>query len=376
MESPEVIIVGAGIAGLGVGWRVALDGRRVLIFDAGEAGRESTWAAGGMLAPAAEIAFEEMDLYELQRESLARWRSFAVELERASGRSVGYRTDGTLVVADDRDSAVALKRVYDFQREHGVPVEWLDVDDALDLEPMLSPRLTAVVSAPTDHQVDNRAAADALLIAARRAGAEVREHAPVSAIEQGGARLSVVLADGQAVTADVVVLAAGAWSGSISGLDPAPPVRPVKGQALSVRQTQRPGLQLRHVVRGPRAYLVPKDDGRVVVGATSEERGFDKSVTVGGVFRLLEAAIDVVPGVEEMEIVETWAGLRPACRDHRPLLGRSHQPRIVYATGLFRHGILLAPVTADEVAREVVSILNGSPETPSVLAPFSPLRFN
>jgi glycine oxidase len=279
------------------------------------------------------------------------------------------------VVADDRDSAVALRRLYDFQRAHGVPVAWLALDDALDAEPLLSPRLTAVVSAPGDHQVDNRALADALAWACRRAGVEIVEHAPVRLVEPDVARPAVRLADGTRREARAVLLAAGAWSRGIDGLLPAPPVRPIKGQMLSLRQLPEEGLALRYVVRGPRAYLVPKPDGRLVVGATSEERGLDTTVTAGGVYRILEAAVEVVPGVEEMPLVETWAGLRPASRDHRPLLGRSPHPGVVYATGHYRHGILLAPVTADEVAAEVDALLDGRAETRLLLGPFSPLRF-
>ncbi|MDT7856955.1 FAD-dependent oxidoreductase [Rubrivirga sp. S365] len=398
MDNVDVAVVGGGVAGLGVAWRLAQRGRRVALFERGRAGRGASWAAAGMLAPDAEAGFEELDLYALGHESLARWPAFAAEVEAASGRGVGYRTDGTFVVADDRDAARALRRLFRFQTEHGAAVEWLTGDEAAEREPLLSPRLPAAVWSPDGHQVDNRALVDALRVAAEGAGVEVHEGAHVTAVEPGGSRpgdrpaLSVTREPGGAdsgesepggaerVEAGVVVLAAGAWSGAVGGLTPAPPVRPVKGQALSLRMTD--ALTLRHVVRGPDAYLVPKADGRLVVGGTSEERGWDAAVTAGGLFRLLEGAVPLVPAVEEMELVETWVGHRPASRDHGPLLGRSEHAGVVYATGQYRHGVLLAPVVADEVAAEVDALLEaggagwgGEAETRPLLAPFSPRRF-
>ena len=376
MDRVDVAVVGGGVAGLGVAWRLAGRGRRVAVFERGRAGRGASWAAAGMLAPAAEAGFEALDLYALGHESLARWPAFAREVGAASGRDVGYRTEGTFVVADDRDSARALRRLFRFQTEHGADVEWLTGDEAAEREPLLSPRLPAAVWSPGDHQVDNRALVEALVVAAERAGVAVHEGAEVAAVEPGARpALAVERGDGggaERVEAGAVVLAAGAWSGGVGGLAPAPPVRPVKGQALSLRMPD--GLRLRHVVRGPDAYLVPKPDGRLVVGATTEERGWDAAVTAGGLYRLLEGAVALVPGVEEMAVEETWAGLRPAARDHAPLLGRSGHAGVVYATGQYRHGVLLAPVVADAVAADVDALLDGA-EGPALLAPFSPLRF-
>ena len=363
-------MVGAGVAGLGVAWRLAQRGWTVTVLDRGAAGRGTSWAAAGMLAPAAEIGFEELDLYALGRESLARWPAFAAELEAAAGVSVGLDTTGTLVVADDRDSAAALRRLFAFQQAHGAPVEWLSADEALEREPMLSPRVPAAVWSPDDHQVDNRAVVAALVAACRAAGVELREHAEVARVESGPA---LRLADGARVEAEAVVVAAGAWIAELGGLAPAPPVRPVKGQALSVRMTD--ALRVRHTIRGPRAYLVPKPDGRLVVGATSEELGFDTAVTAGGLYRLLDGAVRVLPAIEELDVVETWAGLRPASRDHAPLLGRTAVPGVHVATGLYRHGLLLLPAVSAAVADEVEAAHAGREPAPA-LAPFSPSRFS
>lgn len=364
-------VIGAGPIGMGVAWRLAQAGRRVTVFERDRAGRGAIWAAAGMLAPDAEIGFEELDLYRLGRESNARWPAFARELEAASGRPVGYDDAGTILAADDRDSAAALRRLFAFQQAHGARTTWLAPDDALDLEPLLSPRLPAAVWSPDDHQVDNRLVPDALAEAVLRAGGEIREQTPVAAVEPGDAP-AVRLSDGTRVEARVVVLAAGAWSRHVGGLSPAAPVRPVAGQALALRVADD-ALRLRHVIRGPRAYLVPKAY-RVVVGATSEERGDGAPVTAGGVYRLLDGAVRVVPAVEEWDWVETWTGLRPASPDHAPLLGDSPHAGVVYATGHYRHGMLLLPVTSDAVAALVSARLDGSEAVPDVLAPFSPRR--
>ena len=371
--TPDVLVVGAGVAGLGVAWRLAQSGLAVTVLDRGAAGRGATWAAAGMLAPSAEIGFEELDLYALGRESLARWARLRRRARgAATGVSVGLSTAGTLVVADDRDSLLRLRRLFDFQTAQGAPVDWLSGEAAREREPLLSPRVPAAVWSASDHQVDNRRLAEALVRAVEAAGGTIRHDATVASVQPDAARPAVTLASGERLEARAVVLAAGAWTAGIAGVVPAP-VRPVKGQMLSLRQTD--SVRLGVTVRGPDAYLVPKPDGRLVVGATSEERGHDTAVTAGGLFRLLEGAVAVVPGVEELEVLETWAGLRPASRDHAPVLGRTAAPGVAAATGHYRHGILLAPVTADEVAADVRAMLAHSAETPPVLRPFSPLRF-
>ncbi len=370
-----VVIIGGGAIGLAVGWRIARAGRAVTLFERGEAGRGTSWLAAGMLAPDAEIQFEEEALYALSRESLRRWPAFAADLEEAAGHGVDYRTEGTFVVADDRDSAEALRRLYDFQQARGLAVEWLSGPEALEREPFLAPRLSAAVFAPEDHQVDNRRVLKALRTAFEKAGGTLREHAPIRAVEPDDEAPSVVTEEGERVEAKQVVVAAGVWSGQIEGLPKGaqPAVRPVKGQMIEL-QMRRP-FGLKHVVRGPGAYLAPKSDGRLLVGATTEERGFDTEVTAGGLFQLLEGAWEVVPGILDLAVTDTWAGLRPASRDHGPLLGRHPAaPGVVFATGHYRHGILLTPVTAEAVARLVLGEGAGG-ETSPLIAPFSPARF-
>jgi len=367
----DVLIVGGGTIGLAIGFELVRRGTRTTIFEKDRAGRGTSYQAAGMLAPDAEIEFEERELYDFNRESLRRWPDFADRVEAASGQSVDYRDEGTLIVADDRDAAEALERLYTFQQDQGLNVEWLTGEEAREIEPFVAPRLSAAVFAPSDHQVDNRRLVDALRTAFQAEGGTLHEHTPVQAVVPDAETPAVRTADGERVAGDRVVVAAGVWSRELDGLTPdaQPPVRPVKGQMIQMRRT-RP-FDLQHVVRGPEAYLAPKSDGRVVMGATSEELGFDTTVTAGGLFDLLEGGWEVVPGIRDLPVDETWAGLRPASRDHAPLLGASAAPGVAMATGHYRHGILLTPITAEEMARLVCT-----GETSEWIEPFSPQRFS
>ena len=367
----DVLIVGGGTIGLSIGFELVRQGTPVTVFERDQAGRGTSYQAAGMLAPDAEIEFEERELYDLNRESLRRWPDFAQRVETASGQSVDYRNEGTLIVADDRDSAEALERLYEFQRGQGLDVEWLTGEEAKEIEPFVAPRLSAAVFAPSDHQVDNRRLVDALRVAFEAEGGTLHEKTPVKAVIPDAEAPAVRTADVERVAANRVVVAAGVWSRELDGLTPeaTPPVRPVKGQMIQLRR-KRP-FDLQHVVRGPEAYLAPKSNGRVVLGATSEEMGFDTTVTAGGLYDLLEGGWEVVPGIRDLPVDETWAGLRPASRDHAPLLGETAAPGIIMATGHYRHGILLTPITAEEIAR-----LIRTGETSGWLKPFSPLRFS
>lgn len=371
MDRPHAVLVGAGAIGLAVAWRLLERDWRVSVLDRNEPGRSTSWKAAGMLAPAAEIEFEELELYRLNRESLRRWPRFAGELEDRSGLEVDYRDDGTVSVADDRDSAEALRRRYEFQREHDVPVEWLSGQQALEVEPFLRARLAAAVYTPEDHQVDNRLLVEALeRTVARFETGTIHTPADVVRCESHPEHPAVVTAAGDRVEGDVVVLAMGPWAASIEGLPDraVPPIRPVKGQVIQLRR-ERP-FDLQHVVRGPDAYLAPKSSGRIVIGATSEERGFDETVTAGGLYRLLEGAWEIVPGIEELPVTDTWVGFRPASRDHKPVIGWTEAPGIAVAAGHYRHGILLTPVTAEETAR-----LLDEDRRSEWLEPFGPARF-
>jgi glycine oxidase len=369
---PKTVIIGAGVMGLGIAWRLAQAGCPVAIFDRAEAGRGASWAAAGMLAAAAETEPGEEALLALTLESQRMWPDFARELEAASGISVGYRDEGTIVVALTRDDAEQLRFTFDFQKSLGLDLEWVSGAEARRREPHLRPGISGAVFSPRDHQVDNRRLVGALAKAARKAGAVLYEHDAVREVEISGGRVTAVLTERRRADADVIVLAAGAWSREIAGIPAThlPPVRPIKGQMLALEMDPANPL-LHHVVWLPRGYLVPRRDGRLVVGGTVEERGFDDRITAGGLLALIEGAWRAVPGIEELPVAETWVGFRPGSRDDAPMLGPSGIDGLVIATGHHRNGILLTPLTAEAVS---AFVLTG--RLPEAVRPFTPERFS
>ncbi|MCF3947094.1 glycine oxidase ThiO [Acidiphilium sp. AL] len=349
-----IAIIGGGVIGLAIGWRLAQRGAAVTIFERATAGQGSSNAAAGMLAAACETEPGEAALGALNRASLALWPDFAAELEAASGIGVGLRREGTLLVALNRDDAAKLRHDMAFQKSQGIALEWLTPAEAREREPYLAPGLAGAVFSPGDIQVDNRRVVAALVEAFLRAGGVLHDHAPIERIETAQGRVCGVATPDGMHPADTVVLAAGAWSGAFDLPIASPPVQPVKGQMLAVRMDAAAPL-LRHVVWAPRAYLVPRADGRLIVGATVEERGFDTRITAGGLYALLDGAWRALPGIEELPVIETWVGFRPGSRDDAPILGPSALPGLQFATGHHRNGILLTPVTADAMAATILS---------------------
>ncbi len=373
-RSSDVVIIGGGVIGLSIAWRAAHAGLTVTVADDDPAGGASH-AAAGMLCPVTEAHYGEESLLALNLASARAWPSFAAELEDASGSGVGYRTEGTLAVAFDDDDLRALGELHRYHVELGLGGERLRARECRSLEPLLSPRLRGGILVAADHQVDTRAVTAALLTAAGKAGVILRRERVAELRVDGGRVTGVRLAGGDVVAAGTTVLAAGCWSGGVPGLPAAaaPPVRPVKGQILRLRGPVDPPV-LTHNLRGLRqgrsVYLVPRADGRIVVGASMEEKGFDTTVTAGAVRELLEDAAELVPAVAELELVEAIARLRPGTPDNAPLIGPGAFPGLVVATGHYRNGILLAPVTAGAVAELLTTGV-----LPEVAAPFSPLRF-
>jgi len=360
---------------LGVAWRLA-PRASVTVFDRGKAGAGASHAAGGMLAACCEAEPGEEALVALGRNSQARWPAFAAELERASGVDVELRREGTLVLALTADDQAEIAHRLEFQRRLDLPLEWLTAAATREREPHLAGKIAGALFSPQDHQVDNRKLAAALRIAAEAAGATIHEHRPVKEIVvQGGRAKGVALEDGSIAAADIVVLAAGAWSRGIGGLPPdrRPPVRPVKGQMLALQMDAAAPL-LNHVLWAPGAYLVPRRDGRLVIGGTVEERGFDETITAGGMLALLEAAWRAIPAIEELPVEEIWVGHRPGSRDDAPILGRGPLEGLFYATGHHRNGILLAPVTADAMARLILDDVVTPAIKPFGLERFLPAR--
>ncbi len=358
--TPRIAIIGAGVCGLGIGWRLAAAGCTVDAFDQGEPGRAASWAAAGMLAARAEVEPGEETLLDLNLKAQEIWPGFVAELESASGLPVDYRDDGTMIVALTRDDAEALRFTYDLQKRLDLDVDWLSGIEARQREPFLSPNVTAGIYSPGDHQVDNRKLVIALQRAFEAAGGAVHAQTTIRAIDIAEDRVRGVVAANEESddihhAADVVVLAAGAWSRDIDGLptELRPPVRPVKGQMLSLRMDADAPL-LRHVVWPPGVYLVPRNDGTLIIGATVEEKGFDGDLTAGGMLDLLRDTWEALPGITELSVDEMWVGHRPTSRDDAPILGPTGVEGLIMATGHHRNGILLTPITANGVSRYIL----------------------
>lgn len=358
----DVAVVGGGIVGLACAWRAAERGMSVVVLERDGLGAGASAVAAGMLAPVTEADFGEDALLELNLAGADRWPRFAAELSAASGLGAGLRESGALVVAADRDDAEELRRLVELHEALGLPSRWLGPRECRRLEPGLSTRVRGAIHAPRDQQADPAATVRALAVACRRAGVELREGVEAAEIIREGGTVAGVGTATAEIAAARVVVAAGAWSRALVP-DP-PPVRPVKGQIAALRAAD-PAHAPRHVVRTPRCYLLARGDGRVVLGASVEERGFDTTTTADGVFRLLEAAREVLPDVGELEWSGVRAGLRPGTPDNLPVVGGGSIQGLVWATGHYRNGVLLAPITADLVA----DLLEGRGEPPAALSP-------
>lgn len=363
-------IVGGGVIGLAIGWRLARQGAAVRVFERGTAGRQASWAAAGMLAPLSEVGFEDEGFLALGRESLRLYPRFLEELKQDAQVEVRLDSRGTLTIGLDRDDAERLRRLCEFREHLGLPVKWLSGTEAREIEPLVSPRTSSAIWIPDDHQVDNRALVDALKAAFQKCGGTLSENLPVTEVLHDGARVNGVRTEQGEFDAAGVVIAAGCWSKQVGGIPKGllPPVRPVKGQIITLREDERYGFS--HVIRAPDAYLAPKGDGRIVLGASEEDMGFDTTITAGAVYRLLERGWRAVPSIYDLPIQEIIAGLRPGSRDHDPIVGKAGLEGLYYATGHYRHGILLAPATALEISS---LILEG--RSPGLFAPFAPSRF-
>jgi glycine oxidase len=386
----DLVIVGAGAVGLACGWRCAQAGMSVLVLERETPGAGASGIAAGMLAPVAEAAFGEQPLLALNLEARAQWPAFAAELEEASALPTGYADRGALVVAADRDDVEELRRLHAFQVELGLDAEWLGPRAARRREPGLSPRIGGAIHAPQDGQVDPAAVVRALAFAFAAAGGELRTGVEVTGLDSAGGRVGGVevvpvdavadpdqpplagLDERETIPARAVLVAAGAWSaeGGLATEASAPPVRPVKGQLLELRVRRGHRPPARQIVRTPRCYVVTRADGRVVLGATQEEQGFDTAVTAEGVHRLLEAAWEVLPEAGELELVAARAGLRPGTPDNAPAVGAGEVDGLLWATGHHRNGVLLAPATA----RAIVALLADG-ELPEAWRAFGPERF-
>ena len=368
----DVVIVGGGVIGLACAWRAAQRGLGVTVLERERPGAGASWVAAGMLAPVTEAQFGEQSLLGLNLAAAAAYPGFAAELEEAGGVALGYRRCGALYLAFDRDEVEELKRLEAFQRSLGLEVEWLLPTRCRELEPGLSTACAGGLWSATDGEIDPRALVLTLAAAAERAGVTIHQGTEVvQGIFESDRLVGVETEYGTQYRGSSVVLAAGAWSGQAAWLPEhaRPPIRPVKGQVLRLRAPVEQPLCER-LIRTPFVYVVPRADGRVVVGATTEERGFDTTVTAGGIHELLREAYRALPEIAELELEEAIAGLRPGSPDNTPTIGHGAIPGLIVATGHYRNGILLTPVTADAV----VALLLGE-QPPLPLDACAPDRF-
>jgi glycine oxidase len=366
MKKFDAAIAGGGVIGGAIALELARAGLRAAVFDRQQPGQEASWASAGILSPAPESP-GMVAMVPLGKASLALYPEFVAQVEEISGRSVGFRPKGTLEGLFSHDAKAELSTIIALHHGLGLKAEPLRAEDARELEPALSEEVEAAVLRPEEASVDNRALTAAILEAARRSGAELFPGNGAKAIWRQGSRCAGLVVQNEKVEAKWTIIAAGCFSAAIDGIAPYAPVRPAKGQMVALRADD---LKMERVLWSEKIYLVPRNDGRILAGATVEHAGFDKRVTAGGIEKILSAAIELAPGLANARIEETWAGLRPDSPDHLPILGPTDMDGLLMATGHFRSGILLTPVTA-RLIREWITEQRVSVDWER----FSPLRF-
>jgi glycine oxidase len=362
----DVVIAGAGLIGGAIAFELSRAGRRVALLDQAEPGREASWAGAGILSPAPENP-AGIPLVPLGKASLALYPEFVEKIEEACGHSVGFRPKGTVQAIFSRDAARELSTLIALHHGLGLKAEPLRADDARELEPALSPDLEAAVLRPDEASVDNRELTRGVLQAARASGTEVFSNQEVQTIWREGERCAGVVLRDRRIAAQWTVVAAGCFSSKIKGAETYAPVRAAKGQMAALRSER---IHIERVLWSDKIYLVPRNDGRILAGATVEYVGFGKEITPGGQQKIFSGAIELAPELASARIEETWAGLRPDSPDHLPIVGPTDLDGLLIATGHFRSGILLAPITA-RLIREWVTDQRVSVDWER----FSPLRF-
>jgi glycine oxidase len=370
VKSFDVLIVGGGIIGGSVAFELAQRNLRVAVLDRQELMREASWAAAGMLSPAPDCP-AAISLVPLGRASLARYPKFIDAVEDASGLRTGYRTGGAVEVMCHGEAERELSTLVALHHGLGLACEPLPLEEARDMEPLLGRDARAAAFLPDECSIEPRALAAAVLAAAATAGAALCPGVDVISLAHDGKKCAgVKTSTGEIIHAAQVVLAAGCWSSQIPGAAPYAPTIPVRGQMVALRHS---GTPIRHVLRSERGYLVPRgmeSPQIVVAGSTLENSGYEKRITSGGIEKILSAANELVPELEKAEMIETWCGLRPGTPDQLPILGPGEIDGLVFATGHYRNGILLAPITAKVIGEWIVER-----RTSIDCESFSPLRF-
>ncbi len=351
-----IIIIGGGVAGLSTAWHLALKGQKVVILEAGSVGEEASRAAAGMLTPSLEVLFGEERLLHLFLQALTYYRTFAPKLQEHAGQFLDFQTSGALLIAIDHDDEAELLRVYDYQKQLELPVELLTPAQIIQREPLVTNRLSAGIEVKNECFIDNLLLIQAFKKSLFKMGVVIQEKTPVEEVVYAGDRVVGVVAAGKEIRATSVVVATGIGQ-TIRGLEELKiNLRPVKGQALELKshdRTRRLSRVVRSIHRYP-AYIVPRADGRLTVGATCEEMGTDPRLTAGAMMDLLYGTLKLIPSMEEMEFIAGWTGYRAAARDNAPIIGDTRIPGLYTALGLYRHGILLSPWVGHELANLIV----------------------
>ena len=366
MKTYDAVVAGGGVIGAAIALELAEAGLKVGVFDAQQPGREASWASAGMISPVPE-SVALAPLLPISMASVQRYPEFIARVEELSGSKVGYRKEGALDVFLDDEKQSEITQILGQHRKAGLQAEALSGQQACELEPALTAEIRAAVLRPYEASLDNRLFTEATLEGARRKGVEIHAGNGAKALlTDGRVCKGLQLASGS-VEARWTIIAAGCFSAGIEGARDYAPVTPAKGQMVALRCE---AVKLRRDLWNGHLYLVPRTDGRIIAGATVEYEGFDRSVTAAGMKKILTGAISLVPGLEKARVEETWAGLRPDTPDHLPILGPTDQEGLLIATGHFRSGILLTPITA-QLIREWVTIEKVSVDW----AAFSPMRF-
>jgi glycine oxidase len=366
MKKFDVAIAGGGVIGAAIALELARAGLRVGVFDRQQPGQEASWASAGILSPAPESP-GMIAMVPLGKASLSLYPEFVAQVEEISGQSTGFRPKGTLEALFSKDTREELSTIIALHHGLGLQAEPLRAEDARELEPALSEEVEAAVLRPNEASIDNRALTNALLEAAQHSGVEIFPGSGAKAIWRDGNRCAGLQLLYERVEAKWTIIAAGCFSETIEGVAKYAPVRPAKGQMIALRAED---VEIQRVLWSDKIYLVPRNDGRILAGATVEHVGFDKRTTAGGIQKLLSAAMELAPGLANARIEETWAGLRPDSPDHLPILGPTDVDGLVIATGHFRSGILLTPITA-RLVREWITERRVSEDWSRL----SPLRF-
>jgi glycine oxidase len=366
MKKFDVAIAGGGVIGGAIALELARAGLRVGLFDRQQPGQESSWASAGILSPAPESP-GMIAMVPLGKASLSLYPEFVTRVEDISGKSAGFRPKGTLQALFSNDAKAELSTIIALHHGLGLKAEPIRAEDARELEPALSEEVEAAVLRPDESSVDNRALTNAVLDAARRSGVDIFSGNGAKAIWREGNRCGGLILQNEKIEAQWTIVAAGCFSAAIEGIAAYAPVRPAKGQMAALRADD---VEIQRVLWSEKIYLVPRNDGRLLAGATVEYVGFDKRPTAGGIEKILSAAIDLAPGLANARIEETWAGLRPDSPDHLPIIGPTDMDGLLMATGHFRSGMLLTPITA-LLIREWITEQRVSMDWDR----FSPLRF-